>query len=165
LNCPRRYGNIAERQHDPGRRTQEEGLALKTAKCKWVQGLQFVASADSGHAIVLDAYTDVGGSDSGTRPGELLLIALGSCTGIDVVSILNKMRVKFESFDVEVKAEAAPEHPKMYTEIWVKYTIKGDVPEDKFKKAIDLSKDRYCSVSALLKKGAEIHYDYEIVNE
>lgn len=135
---------------------------MKTAISKWVQGLQFVARGDSGHAIVLDAYKDVGGEDSGPRPGELTLIALGSCTGIDVVSILKKMRVEFESLEVEVKGEAAPEHPKVWTEVWVKYKVKGDVPEDKLKKAIELSRDRYCSVGALFKKAATVHYDYEI---
>ena len=138
---------------------------MKTATMKWVQGLQFVARGDSGHAVVLDAPPNVGGSDTGSRPGELTLMALGACTGIDVVSILNKMRVGFESLEVEVKGEAAPEHPKVWTEVWVKYKVKGDVPEDKLKKAIELSRDMYCSVGALFKKAAEVHYDYEILKE
>jgi putative redox protein len=136
---------------------------VKTAISKWVQGLQFVATGPSNHSIVLDAATDVGGADTGSRPGELTLMALGSCTGIDVVSILNKMRVSFESLEVEVKAEQATEHPKMWTEVWVKFKVKGDVPEDKVKKAIELSHDRYCSVGALFKKAVPVHYDYEIV--
>lgn len=138
---------------------------MKTATSKWVQGLQFVAKGDSGHAIVLDAYPEVGGSDTGPRPGELILMALGSCTGIDVVSILNKMRVSFASIEVEVKGEPAPEHPKVYTEVWINFKVTGDVPEDKLKKAIELSRDRYCSVGALFKKAAKVHYDYEIAKE
>jgi putative redox protein len=130
-----------------------------------VQGLQFVAKGDSGHAIVLDAYPEVGGSDTGPRPGEVVLMALGSCTGIDVVSILNKMRVSFESLEVEVKGEPAPEHPKVYTEVWVRFKVKGNVPEDKLKKAIELSRERYCSVGALVKQAAKMHYDYEIEKE
>jgi putative redox protein len=138
---------------------------LKTTITKWVQGLQFVAKGDSGHAVVFDAHADVGGSDTGPRPGEVLLMSLGTCTGIDVVSILNKMRVSFNSLEVEVKGKNAEEHPKLYTEVWVKFVVKGDVPEDKLKKAIDLSRERYCSVGALFKKAAEMHYDYEITRE
>jgi putative redox protein len=141
------------------------GYAVRTATSKWVQGLQFIASGDSGHAIVLDAYPEVGGTDSGPRPGELTLMALGSCTGIDVVSILKKMNVSFDSLEVKVKGEAAPEHPKVWTEVWVKYKIKGEVPEDKLQKAIELSRDRYCSVGAMFKKATKMHYDYEIVKE
>jgi putative redox protein len=136
---------------------------VKTSISKWVQGLQFVATGPSNHSIVLDAAEGVGGGDSGGRPGELILTALGSCTGIDVVSILNKMRVPFESLEVEVKGEQATEHPKMWTEIWVKFKVKGDVPEDKLKKAMDLSHERYCSVGALLSKAVRIHYDHEII--
>jgi putative redox protein len=138
---------------------------LKSVTAKWVQGLQFVASGESGHAIVLDAAPSVGGSDTGSRPGELTLMALGACTGIDVVSILKKMRLKFDSLEVEVKGEPAPEHPKVWTQVWVKYTVKGDIPDDKLKKAIELSRDRYCSVGALFKQAAKMHYDYEIVKE
>ena len=138
---------------------------MKTAISKWVQGLQFVARGESGHGLVLDGPVDAGGENTGSRPGELTLMALGSCTGIDVVSILTKMRVSFESFEVEVRGEAAPEHPKVWTEVWVKYKIKGDVPEDKLQKAIELSRDRYCSVGALFKKAATMHYDYEIIAE
>jgi putative redox protein len=138
---------------------------VKTAITKWVQALQFVASCESGHAVVFDGPTNVGGSNTASRPGEMLLMALGSCTGIDVVSILNKMRVPFESLEVEVRGEQAPEHPKVWTEVWVKFIVKGDVPEDKLKKAIELSRDRYCSVGALFKKAAEMHYDYEILKD
>jgi putative redox protein len=138
---------------------------VKTTTSKWVQGLQFVAQGESGHALVLDGPPNVGGSDSGTRPGELVLIALGACTGMDVVSLLKKMRVEFRSFEVEVKGEAAPEHPKLWTEVWVTFKITGDVPEDKLKKAIELSRDKYCSVGALFKEAAEMHYEYEITKD
>jgi putative redox protein len=124
-----------------------------------------VARSESGHDVVLDAAPSVGGSGSGSSPGELTLMALGTCTGMDVVSILNKMRVVFDSFEIEVKGEAAPEHPKVWTEVWVKYKIKGDIPEDNFKKAIELSRDRYCSVGALFEKAVEMHFDYEILKE
>lgn len=141
------------------------GMGVKTAICKWVQGLQFVGRGESGHGIVLDAHPNVGGSDTGNRPGELTLIALGCCTGMDVVSILNKMRVKIEGLEIEVKGEAAQEHPKVWTEAWINFKVKGEVPEDKLRKAIEMSRDKYCSVGALFSKGVKMHYDYEIVKE
>ena len=120
---------------------------------------------ESGHGIVLDAHPNVGGSDTGTRPGELTLIALGSCTGMDVVSILNKMRVQIDSLEIEVKGEAASEHPKIWTEVWVNFKVRGDVPEDKLRKAIELSRDKYCSVGALFAMAAKVHHDYEIIKD
>ncbi len=135
---------------------------MTTTSTKWVQGLQFLAQGESGHGVVFDAAEKVGGSDTGTRPGEMVLMALGSCSGMDVVSILKKMRVSFDSFEVEIKGKAAEEHPKVWTEVWMKFKIKGDVPEDKFKKAIEMSRDKYCSVGALFSKTAKVHYDYEI---
>ena len=137
---------------------------MKNATVKWVSGLQVLGNADSGHAVPMDASKELGGNDSAVRPGELTLIALGGCTGIDVVNMLRKMRVEFDSFEVDVRAEAASEHPKVWREIWVKYRIKGRVPEDKLKKAIELSSNTYCSVGAMLKKSAAVHYDYEILS-
>jgi putative redox protein len=67
--------------------------------------------------------------------------------------------------EIEVKGEAAPEHPKIWTEAWIKFKVKGDVPEDKLRKAIELSRDKYCSVGALFSKAAKVHHDYEIVKD
>jgi len=135
---------------------------MNHASIKWVQGLQFVGRADSGHAVVMDAARDMGGADSAARPVELLLIALGGCTGIDVLSILRKMRLKIRSFEIQIRGERVEEEPKVFREIWVKYTVRGDVPEKSLKRAIDLSRSKYCSVGAMLGKCAEIHYEYEI---
>lgn len=137
---------------------------MKNATVKWVKGLQFLGNADSGHAVPMDTAREIGGNDSAARPGELTLIALGGCTGVDVVNILRKMRVEFDAFEVDVKAEAAETHPKVWKEIWINYRIKGRVPEDKLKKAIELSSKTYCSVGAMLKKSAAVHYDYEILS-
>jgi len=127
------------------------------------EGMQFVGSAESGHAVLLDAAPGVGGSDTAPRPMELLLISLGGCTGMDVVSILRKMRIEWDRFEVLLEAERAPEHPKVFTKIHLIYRIWGDdIPEDKLKKAIDLSQERYCPVTAMLNKIAEITYRYEI---
>ena len=136
---------------------------MKEARVIWTEGMQFIGTANSNHAIVMDASPEVGGVNSGVRPGELLLIGLGGCTGMDVVSILNKMRVKFDSFQIKVRAESAPEHPKVYTRIELTYLISGkDIPPDKVEKAIELSQSKYCSVGAMLGKTAPISYHYEI---
>jgi len=135
---------------------------MKQASCKWVQGMQFVGRADSGHAIVTDAPPQSGGDDAAVRPGELTLIALGSCTGVDVVGMLKKMRVEFRSFRVDVKAEPADDHPKVWKKIWINYVLAGDVPKAKLEQAIELSQSTYCSVSAMLKQTAEVVVTYEV---
>ena len=137
---------------------------MKNARIKWVEGMQFVGRAPSGHSIVLDAHDKAGGTDTSVRPAELLLVGLGGCTAMDVISILRKMRVPFEDLEVEVNAEQAEEHPKVLTKIELVYRVTGDVPEDKLEKAISLSQERYCSVSAMLGKTAQITHRYEIVN-
>lgn len=136
---------------------------MKQANIKWVQGFQFVGRADSDHAVVMDAGKEMGGADTAVRPGELTLIALGGCTGIDVVNILTKMRLKIDSFEVQIRAEPVEESPKVFKEIWVKYILHGNVPEKSLKRAIDLSSNKYCSVGAMLKKSAKINYEYEII--
>ena len=136
---------------------------MKTAQVKWTGGLQFVGRGDSGHAVVMDAARDNGGEDSGPRPSELTLIALGACTGIDVVNILTKMRVPFDSLDIRVEGEPAKENPRVWTEIRVTYIIRGEVPEDKLKRAIALSHEKYCSVGAMLGATAKMSFAHEIL--
>ncbi len=137
---------------------------MKTARLKWVENLKFIGDTPSGHSIAIDGPRGVGGDDSAVRPGELTLVALGGCTAIDVVTILRKMRIEFDSFEVVVNAEPAEEHPKVWTKLHLKYIFKGkNIDESKVKKAIELSEERYCSVSAMLKKTAELTYEYEIV--
>ncbi len=136
---------------------------MKTARVKWVENLKFIGDAPSGHSIEIDGPPEIGGDDSAVRPGELTLVALGGCTAIDVVSILRKMRIEFESFEVVVNAEPAEEHPKVWTKLHLKYILKGkNIDEAKVKKAIELSEEKYCSVSAMLKKTAELTWEYVI---
>lgn len=135
---------------------------MPSATVRFVDGMQFVATSGSGHAVVMDSTEDVGGHDTGPRPMEMVLIALGGCTGMDVVSILRKMQVSFTRFEMELQGERAPEHPKQFTKITVLYKIWGDVPEEKLKRAIELSLERYCSVSNSLKPKAEVSYEYRI---
>jgi len=131
-------------------------------KAKLVDKLQFNAVADSNHAIVIDANKKLS-YDQGLRPKELLLVSLATCTGMDVVSILYKMHLEFDDFQVLVKGESTEEHPKVFKKIDLEYIIKGnDIDAEKLEKAIDLSQNRYCGVSAMLKKACELNYDYTI---
>src|SRR6056297_2737451 len=131
-------------------------------KAKLVDKLQFNAVADSNHAIVIDANKKLS-YDQGLRPKELLLVSLATCTGMDVVSILYKMHLEFDDFEVLVKGESTEEHPKVFKKIDLEYIIKGnDIDAEKLEKAIDLSQNRYCGVSAMLKKACELNYDYTI---
>lgn len=128
-----------------------------------VRGLTFVGRSNSGHWIPMDGPADFNGSDSAVRSKELVLIGLGGCTGADVASILNKMRENISDFKIDIDAEVAEEHPKVYTKIHLTYKFWGnDLKEENIKKAINLSQDRYCSVSAMLKKAVEITHSYEI---
>lgn len=131
----------------------------------WKGKMTFEGSSESGHTVLMDAKTEAGGDDRGPRPMEMVLVALGGCTGMDVVSILNKMRVPYERFEIDIEAERAPQHPKVYTQITVVYKIWGNVPADKFTRAVELSKEKYCSVTHMLKSTAEMKYALEINGE
>jgi putative redox protein len=115
-------------------------------------GMAFEARQDD-QTIQMDSAIEVGGTNSGFRPKQLLLASLAGCTGMDVESLLVKMRVEHSNFSMQVEGDLSDEHPKQYTEIRLTYTIKVK-PEDhdKVEKAITLSQDRYCGVSAMLKK-------------
>ncbi len=124
-------------------------------KTLWKDNMQF-DSEINGHHIILDANAEVGGQDKGPRPKGLMLTALTGCTGMDVVSILKKMKVKDYKFWVEADADQTDEHPKYYSKIYLTYNFEGgDLPVEKIKKAVDLSEERYCGVSFMLKKAAE----------
>lgn len=123
---------------------------------KWLEGMSF-KSTQYGHDIILDADEKVGGTDKGTRPKVLLLTALAGCTGMDVVSILKKMKVTDYKLDISVDGELTEEHPKIYHTITVTFNFTGtELPEDKIKRAVELSETRYCGVSAMLRKAAQI---------
>jgi putative redox protein len=127
---------------------------------KWNNKMAFSGVTPSGHELKMDASPDVGGENTGARPTELLLNAVAGCTGIDIISILNKMRLEPTNFQMDVKGLRADEHPKRFTTISIHYALEGDLPEDKVVRAIQLSKDKYCSVSHSL--NAEISASYSI---
>ena len=125
----------------------------------WTGNMGFEAEVND-FKIKLDADEKVGGNNQGPRPKALTLVALAGCTGMDVVSILAKMRVVPEDFDVKVSGELTEEHPKYYDKIHIKYFFKGkDLPMAKLEKAINLSQERYCGVSAMLGKASQITHE------
>lgn len=110
-----------------------------------------------GHRFTVDADESVGGKDRGPRPKALLLSGLAGCTGMDVASILGKMKMPYDSFAVEIDAQTTDEHPKVYQSITVRYIFTGDqLDRSKIEKAVNLSQEKYCGVSAMLGKTAEI---------
>jgi putative redox protein len=113
----------------------------------WNQKMSFTAKGDSGHEVRMDASPEIGGENTGARPMELILHGLGGCTGIDIIMILEKMRLKVESFRIEIDGARAEEPPKRYTEIQIHYLLVGALPADKVRKAIELSEEKYCSAS------------------
>lgn len=133
------------------------------ADCIWQGKMAFEAEVN-GFKMMIDAAPEVGGENNGPRPKPLLLVSLAGCTGMDVISILKKMRVEPEYFNVKVEAEPTEEHPKTYSSFHIIYEFKGeDLPVEKLEKAINLSQDRYCGVSELFKKGAEITHEIKIL--
>lgn len=136
------------------------------AKVTLVDNMQFVGTGDSEHAVVMDAHASVGGNNTGPRPMELLLMAFGGCSGMDVISILRKKKQDVSKFEINVEGEMATDYPKMYTAIHIEYVITGkDISENAVKRAIDLSLGRYCSVGATLGKAAKITHSYKIIQE
>lgn len=136
------------------------------AKVKFVSGMQFVGSADSGPALVMDAPPSVGGNSSGPKPMEFLLMALGGCTGMDVISILRKKKQDVTNFELNVEGETAKDHPKAYTSIHIEYILTGkDISDEAVKRAIELSLEKYCSVGATLGKAVKITNSYRVNRE
>ena len=132
--------------------------------CDWKEGMAFEADVN-GFKIPLDAEPAGGGENKGPRPKPLTLVSLAGCTGMDVISILKKMRIEPDYFNVGVEGELTEEHPKYYHKIHVIYELKGnDIDVEKVEKAVNLSRDRYCGVFALLVKGAEITYEIRILD-
>src|SRR5437868_5715806 len=98
---------------------------------QWTGNMAFSGVTPSGHKIIMDAAEEVGGQNSGARPTELLLHAVAGCTGMDIISILKKMRLDPSSFHMEVKGDRTEDHPKRFTDIHIHYALEGDLPEDK----------------------------------
>ena len=125
------------------------------------EGRQFVAESGTGHAVVMD---DANGH-TGPKPIELALLALGGCTGFDVISILRKKRQKVTMYEIEVRAEQNPEPPSSFTRVEIKHRLRGDIDPGAVEKAIHLSETKYCSVGAMISRTARIETTFEILPE
>ncbi len=125
----------------------------------WSSGMAFETEVD-GYKIQLDAKPEGGGEGKGSRPKPLMMVALAGCTGMDVISILKKMRVEVEAFDIRVEGDITEEHPKQFDKMHIVYEFRGkDLPMDKLEKAVDLSQERYCGVSASYRKAMKLTHE------
>ena len=141
----------------------DQSTETKIARLRYAGGEAFVAESQSGHAIVTSFAHDILTAPS---PMEMLLIALGGCTGADVVSILEKKRQRVTGYNIEVRGERRAEHPRVYTKIEVVHYVRGHGIDPKaVQHAVELSETKYCSVSAMLGATAQISMRFEVANE
>lgn len=138
-------------------------MATKKAIVKHINGVTFLGKADSNHWVSMDGPEEFGGGNAGTRPKELLLIALGGCTGSDITTILKKKKIKMDGFEMNISADVQETHPQVYTKIHLEYVFYGnEIPKEAVERAIELSQKSYCSVTAMLQKAVEITHSYRI---
>ncbi len=121
------------------------------------------AKNEQGVIVNMDGSPEIGGQDLGARPMQLVLMALGGCTSMDMLSMLSKMREEVKAYKVTVDAERAAEHPMVFTRIHIHYILEGNLKKENVEKAIHLSMDKYCSVTHMLNKTADITHSYEII--
>ena len=133
---------------------------MQKATVEWIGEERFVATSPSGHAITIDSDR---ASNKAPGPMELVLMALGACTATDVVSILKKKRQKLESLEVICSGERATEPPTVWIKLEILYRLRGVLDEAAVKRAIELSEQKYCSVSAMLQKTAKLSWRHEIL--
>lgn len=130
---------------------------------KWNGKTEFEADIDD-HKILMDLDEERGGENKGPRPKPLMLAALGGCSGLDVISILKKMKVEPEYFNMKIQGEQTEDLPKRYSSIHIIYEFRGDnLDQEKLKRAIELSQDKYCGVSAVYKASIDISYEIKIL--
>jgi putative redox protein len=132
--------------------------------CAWLENMAFETEV-SGHKLIIDADETVGGEDRGPRPKPLILSSLAGCTGMDVIYVLRKMKIEPGYFNMEVEGELTEEHPKQYKRIHLIYEFKESDGLDKKKveTAVNLSQDKYCGVSALLRKGSDVSFEIKYI--
>ena len=136
------------------------------SRVKWVEDVCFMAESDSGHALIMDGAPEVGWRNLGPRPMEMLLMGTGGCTSVDVVMILKKSRQDVTGCEVEISADRASDHPKIFTRIHMHFTVRGrGIKPEIVDRAIKLSAEKYCSASIILGKSAVMTHDFEIIEE
>lgn len=142
---------------------REDSRMKHSITSEWKGSLTFKTNI-AGHTLITDTTVENGGNDLGPSPKMLLLAGLAGCTGIDIVSVLKKMRVNIEKCDISVEGNLTDEHPKYYKKIHVIYAFTGkDLPVDKLEKAVRMSEETYCGVEAMLRKAAEITSEIRVV--
>ncbi len=135
---------------------------MSEVKLTWVQGGQFVGVDSTKHSVVLSTGSD----GTGVKPSDMLMIALAACSAVDVVNILEKKRQSLTGLEIRVEGQQEPDPPWAFRKIHVIYMVKGKGLSDKaVQQAIELSEEKYCSVSATLRGVAEITHSFEIVEE
>jgi putative redox protein len=135
----------------------------ETVTTSWLNNMSFETEIN-GHKIIIDAVPEAGGENKGPRPKSFMLAALGGCTGMDVISILKKMHVEVKKFDVIVEGDLTEEFPKHFFRMHVIYEFTGkSIPMDKLQKAVSLSEEKYCGVSAVYKKVIEITSEIKVI--
>jgi len=134
------------------------------ATVRWTTAMQFTGAGAARTSIAMDALPEHGGLGTGPSPMETVLLALGGCTGMDVISILQKMRAPLVGLEIRMTGERAEDHPRVFTRIALEYVFTGaDLRPDQVTRAVELSQTRYCSVSAMLRRAAELTYSWRIV--
>lgn len=134
------------------------------AKITLREGVSFLGETDSGHAVLMDGAPEAGGKNLGPRPMEMILLGLGGCTAFDVVLILRKSRQIITDCQVAIEAQRAITDPKVFTQIHLHFIVTGkELNPKQVERAINLSAEKYCSASMMLKDTVKITHDYEIV--
>lgn len=134
------------------------------SRIRLVDNMQFIGTADSGHAVVMDAPPSSGGNNTGPKPSELLLMSFGGCSGMDVISILRKKKQDVTNFEINVNGETPETHPRSFTDIHIEYIVTGrDISEEAVQHAIELSLGKYCMVGTTIGKGAKITHSFKII--
>ena len=126
---------------------------MMNAQVLWKSGMSFDGSADSGFSVPLGAHPSVGGQDDGFRPMELIAIGLAGCTAMDVISILSKKKQAVKTFEVQVQAQRAEDHPKVFTHLTIEYILSGsNLSREAVERAVQLSAEKYCPAQAMFKQ-------------
>ncbi len=129
------------------------------------QAFHMQASNEAGNTVLTDGSEKIGGTGKGMRPMEMLIASLGSCSAIDVIMFLKKFKQPLEHIELEIDAERDPDSvPSLFTKVNIHYRLKGELDPNRAEKAVSLSVDKYCSVSRILEKTAEISWSFEIVD-
>jgi putative redox protein len=131
---------------------------------KWQGGMAFKGTTESGHDVLMDAAPEVGGENKGARPMEMVLLGLGGCTSIDVMMMLQKSQQDVTDCEVEIASERSDSIPKVFTKIHVHFKVSGHgLNPKKVERAVNLSAEKYCSVSKMLEHSVEMNHDFEII--